>query len=280
MPLEDRQGLEETTPEDEDRRNRFVPVIIVVLCVLVAAVIVSLFRFCSAPEVIEPLPSPSPSAPSPTPSPSPSPSPSPTGPPEGTYLIAHLPGDVPAFSGPGGTETGVVAGEWWGYPSELPIIDEQEGFLQVRVQPRPNESTAWIKKDAVTISPTPYRIVINVETYRVTLFEDGHEVFTAPAGVGKSATPTPLGHFFVTMLTEGPKPSYGPQVLALSAHSETIENWQGSGDAIGAIHGPIGADARIGTTGGAFTNGCVRLHLDDLAKLYVVPAGTPVDVIA
>jgi len=67
-----------------------------------------------------------------------------------------------------------------------------------------------------------------------------------------------------------------------SAHSDAITDWENSGDAIIAIHGPItaGADALIGTTGAAVSNGCVRLHDADLAQLSGIPAGTPVDIVA
>jgi len=41
-------------------------------------------------------------------------------------------------------------------------------------------------------------------------------------------------------------------VIVTSAHSNTITDWDNSGDAMIAIHGPLGADAEIGTTGGGF----------------------------
>jgi hypothetical protein len=70
-------------------------------------------------------------------------------------------------------------------------------------------------------------------------------------------------------------------VLDLTAHSETIESWQGMGDAIVAIHGPISkkSDARIGTTGTYNTNGCVRMHIEDQVRLEGIPLGTPVDIV-
>ena len=52
------------------------------------------------------------------------------------------------------------------------------------------------------------------------------------------------------------------------------------GDAFTAIHGPLGADAAIGDTGGEISHGCVRLHVDDLARLAPVPLGAPVVIVA
>ena len=102
-----------------------------------------------------------------------------------------------------------------------------------------------------------------------------------PAGVGKASTPTPLGSFFV-MVNEGyGPPGYGPVVLDTSAHSEAIGSWDGTGDAIIAIHGPISSssDAQIGANGTAISNGCIRLHIADQVQLAVVPLGTPVDIL-
>jgi len=47
-----------------------------------------------------------------------------------------------------------------------------------------------------------------------------------------------------------------------------------------AIHGPLGADAAIGTTGVAVSHGCVRLHDANLAQLRVVPSASPVQIIS
>jgi lipoprotein-anchoring transpeptidase ErfK/SrfK len=158
------------------------------------------------------------------------------------------------------------------------VIDQADGFLQVRLQQRPNESTAWIAAEGIEITTTPYRILIDLEAHRVKLLNLGEVVMDVPAIVGRPATPTPAGHFFVTMLQPGSSAGYGEQVLVLSAHSETIDNWQGSGDAVTAIHGPLGNEASIDTAG-AISNGCVRLHMADLDALAaVVPPGAPVDI--
>ena len=70
-------------------------------------------------------------------------------------------------------------------------------------------------------------------------------------------------------------------VLDTSGHSEAIKSWEGSGDAITAIHGSISAssDARIGATGTKISNGCIRMHEADQLKLAVIPVGTPVDIV-
>jgi lipoprotein-anchoring transpeptidase ErfK/SrfK len=66
--------------------------------------------------------------------------------------------------------------------------------------------------------------------------------------------------------------------MVTSGHSNAISDWEKSGDAIMAIHGPLGADAAIGTSGGLVSHGCVRLHNADLSQLQKVLPGTPIDV--
>ena len=101
----------------------------------------------------------------------------------------------------------------------------------------------------------------------------------APVGIGTRRYPTPTGHYFVALFATPPNPGYGPFVMVTSAHSETITDWEQSGDAIVAIHGPLGSDQEIGTTGATVSHGCIRLHDADLARLRQVPDGTPVDIV-
>jgi lipoprotein-anchoring transpeptidase ErfK/SrfK len=67
--------------------------------------------------------------------------------------------------------------------------------------------------------------------------------------------------------------------MVTSAHSNVIADFENSGDAIIGIHGPLGADAEIGTTGAQISNGCIRLHDADLAQLQNVPPGSPIQII-
>ena len=77
----------------------------------------------------------------------------------------------------------------------------------------------------------------------------------------------------MTMQVPAPTAGYGPFVLVTSAHSDLHMDWDDSGDAIIAIHGPITSydDSLIGTTGAAISHGCIRLHDADLAQLNTIP---------
>lgn len=196
-----------------------------------------------------------------------------------TTEIATLRGSIPRFSSPGGPETGTVPATWYGSPSALPVVARRPGWLDVRLAQRPNESTAWVLASDVTLSTSPYAIEIDLTTRHLTLYHDAQTVFSAPAGVGTHADPTPTGQFFVALFASPPSRGYGAFVMVTSAHSNVITDWDHSGDAIVAIHGPLGSDTAIGTSGAAISHGCIRLHEPDLLRLRAVPVGSPVDIV-
>ena len=164
----------------------------------------------------------------------------------------------------------------------LPVVAQQPGWLQVRLPQRPNQSVAWVQADAVTLSSTGYFILVDLGTEHLTVYQAGQSVMSVPVGIGVPATPTVTGDYFVAVHEPKADPVLGPVVLDTSAHSDAIQSWEGAGDAIIAIHGPVDstADAQIGTTGARVSNGCIRLHTADQVRLAVIPPGTPVDIIA
>jgi len=199
----------------------------------------------------------------------------------GTTVLATVLESAPGYARPGGRVAGTVPASWYGRPSVLPVIGTWPGWVRVRLAQRPNGSTAWLPTADVTLASTPYRIVINLATTHLALYDNGRLVFSAPAGVGTTDDPTPTGEYFVAFDEPPPQPGvgYGPFVLVTSAHSLAISDWEGSGDAVIGIHGPLGMDAEIGTTGARISHGCVRLHGQALDRLAGVPPGTPIDVI-
>jgi lipoprotein-anchoring transpeptidase ErfK/SrfK len=196
------------------------------------------------------------------------------------FLIATLSHDVPRYSAPGGQPVGTVASTWYGNPSALPVIAQRDGYLEVRLQERPNGSVAWISSSGVTLSSSPYCIVIHLSTRRLELYDAGRRVLDAPAGIGTYRYPTPTGNFFLGFFALPPSPGYAPFVIVTSGHSNAISDYERSGDALVAIHGPLGAGAVIGTTGARVSHGCVRLHVPDLEQLHRVPPGSPIDIVA
>ena len=187
---------------------------------------------------------------------------------------------TPDFATPGGPQTGTVPATWYGAPSALPVLEQDNGYLEVRLAQRPNGSTSWIASSAATLSTTPYKIVVDLATEHLMLYKGGRLLMSAPAGVGTVQDPTPTGNFFVVLFASPPSTAWGPFIMVTSGHSNAISDYEESGDAILAIHGPLGEDAAIGTTGARISHGCVRLHDADLAQLRTVPVGSPVQILS
>jgi lipoprotein-anchoring transpeptidase ErfK/SrfK len=200
--------------------------------------------------------------------------------PAGESYVATTKGDIPSFATPSLAPTGSVPATWYGGVSALPVIARQPGWDEVRLATRPNESVAWVRAKDVALSTTSYHIVINLTTRQLLLFHLNQPMLTAPAGVGTATDPTPTGQFFLTLYAAAPSSGYGPFVVVTSAHSDAITDWEQSGDAIIAIHGPLGEDAQIGTTGANISHGCIRLHDSDLTLLADIPPGTPIAITA
>ena len=210
----------------------------------------------------------------------------------GGTVLATVLRTSPRYASPGRLAVGMgsastasdntVPAEWDGRPSVLPVIATSPGWVRVRLAQRPNGSTAWLPASDVTLGSTPYRIVVNSATTQLALYDKGQLVFSAPAGVGTPDDPTPTGEFFVAFDERPPQPNpgYGPFIIVTSAHSTTIADLEGSGDAVIGIHGPLGEDSEIGTAGARISHGCVRLHDQALERLVVVPPGTPVDIVS
>jgi hypothetical protein len=187
-------------------------------------------------------------------------------------------GSIPAYDAPGGAQVDDV-GLWYGYPMTMPVVEEQGEWLRIMMPERPNGTTAWVRSTDVTRSTSPWRMVLKLSETRVHVYKDGYEVWNAPVGIGRDHTRTPTGSYFVAVI-EKPGPSgYGPIVLNLNAHSEDIQSWEGSGDAITAFHGPFGAEALIRSGGGKVSNGCVRMLPEDQIKMDGIALGSPVDIL-
>jgi lipoprotein-anchoring transpeptidase ErfK/SrfK len=187
----------------------------------------------------------------------------------------------PRYSSPGQLGNGTVPVSWEGRPSVLPVLGTVPGWVRVRLAQRPNGSTAWLPARDVRLSRVPYVIVVDLAATRLSLYDHGRRVFSAPAGVGTPDDPTPTGEYFVAFTEGPPQPNlgYGPFIIVTSAHSPNITDWEGSGDAVIGIHGPLGEDTQISTTGARISHGCIRLHDAALEKLSRLPVGTPIDII-
>lgn len=197
----------------------------------------------------------------------------------GWTLTATPKGSIQGYDGPDGAPTQQVTNTYYDIPTTLPVIEQSDGWLHVRLAPKPNGSTVWVRASDVDIGSTPWKIVINLSTTHLQLFKAGEQVLDAPVGIGLDRTPTVTGDFFVTFLEKPPSAGYGPFVMITSGHSDVLQTWEGFPDGILGIHGPIGSDAMIGDTGAKMSNGCIRMHVADQQQLAEVQPGSPIHIV-
>lgn len=150
------------------------------------------------------------------------------------------------------------------------------GWLQVLLPVRPNGSAGWIHATDVTLTPTRYRVTIELAAHRLRVTNGPEIIVEDTVAVGSAASPTPRGRYYIRALLQAPNPNtvYGPYAYGLSGHSDTLQSFNG-GDAEVGIHG--NNDPSV--LGQDVTHGCIRMSnaaITTLAK--ILPLGTPVTV--
>jgi hypothetical protein len=161
------------------------------------------------------------------------------------------------------------------------LVDDYDGIDRFRVllPTRPNGSFGWVRADSVDLLSHNFAIRVELDEFRLTIFDHDEIVLTTTVGVARENAPTPLGRYYTTELLRPPVPDtvYGAYAYGLSGYSETFTSFNGGAGQLG-IHGTSDPDS-LGTN---VSSGCIRLHNDDISRLVEelkVPAGVPVEVI-
>ena len=145
-------------------------------------------------------------------------------------------------------------------------------WYRVMLPLKPNGQVGYVRARFVRLRPLGTRVVIDLSTRRLTVFDRGKPVLRATTAVGARATPTPVGRFYVNQrfLADATGP-YGWAAIGISAFSETLRGWPQGGPV--AIHGTN----RPSLLGLPVSNGCVRVTNSVVKRLWrLAPTGTPV----
>jgi hypothetical protein len=157
------------------------------------------------------------------------------------------------------------------------LVQERRGdWLEVQLNTRPNQTTAWVRAADVTLRQVTHRIVISLAARSMTVYDGQTPVMEAPVAIGDPTTPTPRGNYYVDGAVRTPDPSgvYGPYQISVAAFSEVLMTF-GSGVGQIAMHG-TNAPSLVGS---AVSNGCLRMRNSDVTRLAnTVPIGTPVQI--
>jgi len=148
-------------------------------------------------------------------------------------------------------------------------------WFHIRLPGRPNGGTGWVPDVALgPAEPTTWALLIDRTRLRATLYHAGKNVWSAPIGIGKAASPTPAGHFWIRELLVVPGTSiYGPYAFGTSAYS-ILTDWPGGG--VVGIHGTN----EPWLIPGRPSHGCIRMNNDDIRYLAAhLPIGAPVRIV-
>ena len=152
-----------------------------------------------------------------------------------------------------------------------------DGWLEVFLPTRPNGSTGFVRTSDVTLSLVTTQVKIERGLRRLTAWDGDTMIAEEAVAVGKAASPTPLGLFYMQEAHKvaNPRGAYGPYILGLSAHSEVYTRF-GGGDGLVGIHGTNAPHS----VGKPVSNGCVRMTNAAVARLAgLLRPGTPVVIV-
>lgn len=159
------------------------------------------------------------------------------------------------------------------------LVREQRGeWLQVQINQRPNGATCWVRASDVALRTVPNHILIERGAKRLTVFHGEESIFSTAVAPGRDSSPTPLGAFYVDILTRPTNPNgpYGPFQVSVTGFSEVYESFGGGNGQI-AVHGTNRPEL-IGTPA---SHGCVRMTNEDITALIpLARQGTPVVIVA
>ena len=149
-------------------------------------------------------------------------------------------------------------------------------WVRIRVPRRPNGTTGWVPRTALNGWRVARKFLLVDRRRRAATLYRGHRVlWRARVGVGRPATPTPAGRFYVRerISNLAGSPVYGPVAFGTSAYSGLSE-WPGGG--VIGIHGTN--QPRL--IPGRVSHGCVRVRNRAIRRLArLMPVGTPVRIV-
>ena len=153
---------------------------------------------------------------------------------------------------------------------------DARGGLWIRARlPARRAQTGWLARSALAgYEEVHTRLIVDRARLTLTLLRNGRAVFRAPVGIGRAATPTPAGDFYVRdRLRRYASPFYGPVAFGTSAQSATLTDWPAGGYV--GIHGTSQPEL----VPGRVSHGCIRLRNADILRLArLLAVGTPLEI--
>jgi lipoprotein-anchoring transpeptidase ErfK/SrfK len=162
-----------------------------------------------------------------------------------------------------------------GYPTTFGLVGAvldrrcSAAWYRVKLPMRPNGITGYVRPADVLVQRVTAWIDIDLSLRELRFFTGHKLLLKTSVAVGSSATPTPVGRFYVDqrIIATNPNGPYGPAALGISAFSNVLTGWS-QGGPIG-IHGTNAA----WSIGRAVSNGCIRVPNETLKRLFAATVG-------
>lgn len=188
-------------------------------------------------------------------------------------VVVHNRQPVAVFDTPGGSAIAQLPQQQLGADTWLPVISEQPGWVEVLLPSRPNGSVGWLARSGLEVARSSYDISIDLSQARLQLNQHGRPAAGWPVSVGGPGTPTPTGRTFLLASIRDPQQRFSPLILALGAHSNTLERYAGGPGTVGIHTWPVASGAQA-------SHGCIRVPQAALRSLQRVPLGSLIRITA
>jgi lipoprotein-anchoring transpeptidase ErfK/SrfK len=183
---------------------------------------------------------------------------------------------APVYTKPGGAELKRFARlNENGYPTTFGLVGAvltracKASWYRVKLPMRPNGIIGYVRPAKVLVQRVTGRIEVDISARELRFFRGHKLLLKTPVAVGSSATPTPVGRFYVDqrIIPTDPNGPYGPAALGVSAFSNVLTGWAQGGPI--AIHGTN----EPWSIGKAASNGCIRVPNKTLKRLFKATIG-------
>jgi len=203
---------------------------------------------------------------------------------------------VPIYDSPGGTEIALPDGGLWyrsyyGGPLVMHVVEGSQSDLWVRVnvaarQLAPERSctqppcyrngvSGWVENQGFDWVTHQYLARIDLSEKSVRLWNGPQLIAETLAVIGRPSRETPVGTYFLKEKLPPLNAAYGPHILALSAYSEQLREFQGGLPNI-ALHGTNQPEL----IGQAVSSGCIRVPNNIISTIHnMAPLGTIVEIV-
>lgn len=162
-------------------------------------------------------------------------------------------------------------------PFTVLVFEQRGNWAEVLIPVRPNGTRGYVDLNYFELSEHNFRVELDVSDRHLVAYRGTEKIVDTQVVVGRDATRTPTGRFYVTDKTDDvPSDFYGPFILPLSNYSEQLDTFDGGVPVI-AMHGT----SRPDLLGQAASNGCIRMPNEVITQLNdELPLGTQVEVYA